>query len=336
LIDEKTFNRMHEVISHILNKNPATPLPQAFYEYCRPLADRKSLATYVRHKLDTIHLTGRGIRGSVILDAGCGFGITCLLFSLMGAKESHGVDIMESRLSAFEAFLERLNLRLPIYPKLQSVSALDYSADLFDIVFSNEAISHYRDLPRFFKEMHRVLKKGGVLVISDANNGANPSLVRESRRIWDRFEQGPVGSVGRHKIEKPYAAMRQEIIQKAFPQLSMGELADLRKGSFGMDQKEILQASQEYMRSGKLPQSFYTGRECPLNPVTGAVIERFFHPLRLAREMSSYGLRAKAYAYFGGARGNPFIRITSRLLASFSRLTIHFAPGFKIVAVKDE
>src|SRR6266850_5824142 len=131
--DETVFRKMHAAISEILNQDAASPLPKDLDSYCRPLADRKFLETYIRHKLDTIHLTGRRTRGSVILDAGCGFGITCLLFALMGAKESHGADVMVSRLTACKTYLDRLNLKLPIYPKLQSVSALDYPADFFDI-----------------------------------------------------------------------------------------------------------------------------------------------------------------------------------------------------------
>jgi ubiquinone/menaquinone biosynthesis C-methylase UbiE len=333
-VDAVTFEQIHEVLSRIFLQDTCKQSNTAFYGYCGSLLDRHSLRTYIRHKLDILRLGPYAIRDATILDAGCGFGTTCLLFAMLGAKEVHGIDVLESRLRTFQSYLGRLDRGLPVFPRLGDVSNLDYPEEYFDIVFSNEAISHYRDVPGFVRSVYRVLKKGGVLLVADGNNGANRWLVRKNRKIWQRFEQGPAGEFAGHKIEKPYLVMRREIIQQEAPRLGESELALLSEQTFGMGRGEIREAIRNYHTLGTLPKRRFTGKECPLNPQSGVVIERFFHPIRLAEEMSALGLKSKAYAYFGGAGGNPVVRSGNWVLSKFNRFSIYFASGFRIVAVK--
>jgi ubiquinone/menaquinone biosynthesis C-methylase UbiE len=48
-------------------------------------------------------------------------------------------------------------------------TTLPYHDATFDIVYSNEFISHVKDIDVTLKEQIRVLKKGGILIIMDAN-----------------------------------------------------------------------------------------------------------------------------------------------------------------------
>ncbi|MDW8106744.1 MAG: hypothetical protein RMK45_04595 [Armatimonadota bacterium] len=173
-----------------------------------------------------------------------------------------------------------------------------------------------------------------MLIIADGNNGANPRLARFTREVWRRFEQGPPGTIGAHRIERPYAAMRAEIIQQAYPHLECGVVHQIAERTSGMTQEAILQAVAHYLSTGELPNSTFDGTQCPVNPYSGAVIERLFHPMQLAQELRRFGFRARAYAYFGGAGGNPLVRTANALLQAITPLSIRWAPSFRIVAYK--
>lgn len=335
-LPEADVTRIHQTILRVLDLE-VTKSNASFYDYCKRLANRKNLRQYVQHKLDLLALGKCQVQNSVILDVGCGFGITCIVLALLGATQVHGVDIYEPWLRIFETCLFQLNTALPIYPKLGDAAMLDYPSEFFDILISNEAISHYRDVTSFIQEAYRVLRKGGTLLVADGNNQANPLKASQLREIWKRFEEGPPGPVHGHVVGKaPYVIMRSEIIHRRYPRLTDTELSILSKGTFAMNESEILGAVERYLKDGSLPQRFRTENECPLDPEWNAVVERGFDPVQLAEEMCVHGLAAKAYGYFGGASGNRFRRLANRTLMRLSPFTIWMTPSFRIVAVKPE
>jgi hypothetical protein len=128
--------------------------------------------------------------------------------------------------------------------------------------------------------------------------------------------------------------MRAEIIQEAFPALEPSVVQELARRTSRMTREQIVQAVRRYLDMGELPNSLYTAQECPVNPETGAVLERLFDPASLARQIERFGFRARHYAYLGGAGGNPLIRLANKLGMALTPLTIHWARSFRIVAVR--
>jgi hypothetical protein len=101
-----------------------------------------------------------------------------------------------------------------------------------------------------------------------------------------------------------------------------------------MDRHQIITAVQDHQNGGPPPTSFYNGREVPVDPNSGAVIERLFDPYELGGELSAAGFSTRVVGYWGGASGKPVIRLANRVLGSASRLTIYTAPSFMIAARK--
>ncbi|MEN3000736.1 MAG: class I SAM-dependent methyltransferase [Armatimonadota bacterium] len=331
---ERVSRRLHAVYSQALAEPNKARYDEELWRYYGYLADLAGCQRLTRYVVDLCRLARFDPEGKVILDAGCGFGALAVVLGLMGAKAVYGVDISTTRLPTFQQMIEDFQLSPPLYAQLASVERLEFDSGSFDMILSNESISHYQDVDAFLTEAARLLKPGGVLLIADGNNGANRRLAAHTRELWLRFENGPAGAFEGHLIKKPYVVMRAEMIQEAFPQLDSALVQELARRTSRMTRPQIIEAVQRYLDSGELPDSVYVPVECPVNPETGAVLERLFDPAALARQIERFGFCARHYAYLGGAGGNPLVRLVNALGMVLTPLTLRWARNFRIVAVR--
>jgi 2-polyprenyl-3-methyl-5-hydroxy-6-metoxy-1,4-benzoquinol methylase len=337
MLSQRNIDRFTAVVSRIFSEDEGISHKDALRLYYGQLEEPGKTMEYIRGLVDLLHLTTKTIEGMVVLDAGCGYGMMCMLLAVLGAKEAHGIDIMEDRLGVFEECLSSLKaggIDLPAFPVLGSAMKSDYDDGKFDLIVSVEAISHYREPDMFFEECARILKPGGVLLISDGNNGANPKIVSECKELWRRFEQGPTGRIGPHIIEVAYEDIRKDIIGEAYPEWSEEDMTAVAKGTSGMTTDEILEACRLKEENGIIPDRTFDRDVCPVHPRFGSVLERFHHPQDLARRIETFGFSARVYSYFGGAGGNPAVRFANHILKLFTRYTLRYARGYRIVATK--
>lgn len=330
---EQVCYELREIYSRALGETNRERYDSELWRYNGHLATAKGSRTRVQFTYDLCRLAHFDPEGKVILDAGCGFGAVSIILKLMGAKQVHGIDVYAPRLTTFQKMIEDFHLD-SLEARLGSVENMPYPSDFFDMVLSNEAISHYNDVDGFLREAARVLKRGGTLIIADGNNGANPRIREQTLRLWERCENGPPGEVDGHQIRTTYLQMRKQIIGAAAPDLDEHTVEQLARGTSGLAQDEILKLIVHYRETGELPRFFYQFGECPRNPETGAVMERLFHPRDLATHVENFGFKARYYAYFGGASSNRLIRLINAVGMKFSSLTIRWARGFRIVAQK--
>ncbi|GBC91664.1 2-methyl-6-phytyl-1,4-hydroquinone methyltransferase [bacterium HR15] len=331
---EEVSRRLHAIYRQALADSNRARYDEELWRYYGHLATLPGCLKQTRYVYDLCRLAHFDPEGKVILDAGCGFGALAIILGLMGAHQVHGVDISPTRLPTFQQMIEDFQLSPPLNAHFASAERLDFPAASFDMILSNEAISHYHDVDAFLAEAARLLKPGGVLLIADGNNAVNPRLAAHTRELWLRFENGPAGPFDGHRVKKPYVEMRAEIIQEAFPQLDESQVQELARRTSRMTREQILQAVQSYLETGVLPDSIYAPVECPVNPLTGAVLERLFHPAQLAKQIERFGFRASHYAYLGGAGGNPLVRLANTLGMALTPLTLRWARSFRIVAVR--
>ena len=292
------------------------------------------LAAHVRHVRALFRQARCDVAGKTILDVGCGYGVSAILLALLGAGETHGVDCQPRTLQTFRGILEALPVRLPVHPALADAAALPYADGTFDALLAVEALSHFRRVDDFLAEAARVLQPQGVLIISDANNGANWRRAYRTRRIWEAFENGPpTDNCYGHVVRRTFLQRRREIIAEAFPGLSEEELDFLSRGTSGLWRTEIVEAVRRYVETGERPQQVYRWGTCPVDPTIGHYAEYLFQPLELRRRMESYGFRARVISHFGGARGGLVAKL-NRVLSwqPLTPLSIHVARGFVIVA----
>lgn len=100
----------------------------------------------------------------VILDLGCGFGWGTKYLSQQGVV--YGVDIDKETIA-------KVKDRYKNDKELKFICAdalnLPFGNEKFDLVVSIENIEHVKDQTGYIKEVKRVLKKGGTLILSTPN-----------------------------------------------------------------------------------------------------------------------------------------------------------------------
>lgn len=107
-------------------------------------------------------------KGDAVLDIGCGAGVDTILAGLITGPEGKaiGVDVVPEMLQRAEA-----NLRLSDLNNVTFQSAtgehLPFPDDHFDAVISNGVINLIPDKDAAMREILRVLKAGGRLMIAD-------------------------------------------------------------------------------------------------------------------------------------------------------------------------
>jgi ubiquinone/menaquinone biosynthesis C-methylase UbiE len=108
----------------------------------------------------------RAGRAPRVLDVGCGEGHFAAALVRCGA-EVVAVDVAAEPLRRARASHPALDLRL-----VEPEAALPLEDSSFDVVWAGETIEHVADTERWLSELRRVLRSGGMLLISTPEHGS--------------------------------------------------------------------------------------------------------------------------------------------------------------------
>ncbi|MDD3861315.1 MAG: class I SAM-dependent methyltransferase [Candidatus Gracilibacteria bacterium] len=107
--------------------------------------------------------------GKRVLDAGCGTGRLIKILFEKGAFVT-GLDIAP----------EMLKIAGKKFKKAEfvegNVEKMPFEDDSFDMVTAGFVIVHLKDLRKFFDEVYRILKPGGVFILTNVNQRKAPKL----------------------------------------------------------------------------------------------------------------------------------------------------------------
>lgn len=128
---------------------------------------------------------GRINPGDAVLDIGCGAGVDTLLAAMMAGPQGRavGVDLTPEMIQRAKSNLELTGLDNVTF-QVASGDDLPFEDESFDVVISNGAINLIPDKEATLKEIRRVLRPGGRLMIAD------------------QILQGPLLSDQRERIDK--------------------------------------------------------------------------------------------------------------------------------------
>ena len=104
------------------------------------------------------------VKNRVVLDVGCGCGYGTQRLSQY-ATEIAGIDISTDAIDYCNSNHARGNINF----KKMDCYHMDFPKNYFDVVVSFEVIEHLEDQVRYLDEIFRVLKEGGIFIVSTPN-----------------------------------------------------------------------------------------------------------------------------------------------------------------------
>ena len=140
---------------------------QKYNDYKKAVVgSERSIHTFTK-RLNTIQSLGRGIRGD-ILDIGCGYGFRTIGLAEIIDGNIVGIDIDPLRVKEANRYVDHKGIKNCCF-KVMDAENLNLPKEKYDVVIADEMIHHVSNLQKVAQEMYRVLKKGGIALISDHN-----------------------------------------------------------------------------------------------------------------------------------------------------------------------
>ena len=123
-----------------------------------------------------------------ILDAGCGIGGSVLWLAKYKKAGVVGISISAKQIEKAKTLAKQAKV-----DHLVSFSVIDYlhtgfSKESFDVVWAIESVCHAEKKEDFLEEAHRVLKKGGRIIIADGFIKREPTTKREKQLVTDFYK----------------------------------------------------------------------------------------------------------------------------------------------------
>jgi ubiquinone/menaquinone biosynthesis C-methylase UbiE/broad specificity phosphatase PhoE len=141
---------------------------------------------------------------SRILDIGTGIGLLPLLLSEDGAKQVVGIDISPEMLELAEYLrLSRGNeAAARVTFRLAPAHTLPFRDETYDVVTCRLVLNHVRRPERIIKEIVRVLRPGGILVLAELLGVDNPVKRATQNAIEERRNAAHVAARGAEQYNK--------------------------------------------------------------------------------------------------------------------------------------
>ncbi|MFC1935242.1 class I SAM-dependent methyltransferase [Chloroflexota bacterium] len=150
--------------------NKSSPLYKDNAEYAFTAIERGNLIADIVEKYTPV-------RGSKVLDLGCGEGGVAIAFALRGA-EATALDISEGRIERMKVWASEHNVS--VNGVIADALEIGLPSGQFDIVICNDLMEHVSQPQELAYEIYRLLKEHGYVYLSVPNKLAIFSFFRDS------------------------------------------------------------------------------------------------------------------------------------------------------------
>ena len=157
------------------------------------------------------------VRGKRVLDFGCGTGYGANML-VSQVQDLIAVDISEEAISHAAANYSAKNLHFIRIDPIET-KALPFPDGDFDVVVSFQVIEHIRHEETYLKEIRRVLKPSGSLLLTTPNSSLR---LLPGQKPWNRFHvKEYTHSTIKHTLQKEFPFVELEGITATDPWLEM-------------------------------------------------------------------------------------------------------------------
>ena len=158
---------------------------------------------------------------NVILDIGCGTGyaLGLLASKVKGDGQFYGVDLSEKMV---EKAKENLKNAANFHFVMANAESIPLQDDFFDIIICTNSFHHYLHPETALREMHRLLKPGGMLYILDPTTDS--WVAKPNDRIFRLIEAQHVKMYSTEEYQQMYemAGLRY-VNEKTLIDIHIGE-----------------------------------------------------------------------------------------------------------------
>jgi N-methyltransferase StaMA len=105
--------------------------------------------------------------GQRLLDVGCGVGVPAIRFGQRADVDVTGITVSEWQVREATRRVNAAGLRGQVQIEYGDAAALSYPKESFDAVLAFDSLTHARDRGQWLREMARVLRPGGRIVVTD-------------------------------------------------------------------------------------------------------------------------------------------------------------------------
>ena len=126
-------------------------------------------------------------RGMKLLDCGCGAGSITLGFAnIVDPAQVTGVDLSEVQIERAQHRAVENNISNARF-ETGNIYQLEFPDRSFDAIFSHNCLEHIPEPGKALREMHRILKPGGIIGIRDIDFGGVLLAPDTGLWVWRRF-----------------------------------------------------------------------------------------------------------------------------------------------------
>lgn len=265
-----------------------------------------------------------GLKDSVVLDLGCGFGVLAASFAALGAKRVIGVDLDPFMIGLGKSLIAEMlppEVAARIDLQQRDILANPFDPESFDVIMAIESLSHIQSLEDAIRSIRRQVKPGGRVLVSDGNNSYYlPGRLRR-RAIW------------RDREAKIYAHLREKLISDNFPGLPRADVRRFVEKTQGHFAEDVVGLVRYALATSIAPKPLRRRRM--MNPMTGYHEERELNPIELMDRFRSQGFFSRLLKPHTNAPPGQFHpkRILKFGLRALYPLTLPAFPGFRILMI---